>query len=225
MTAAGTLAAIRPPLFNSLLDISRLDAGALAPPISEFPVDYLLKRIETTFVATARESGLRLRVVSSRAWVRSDFILLERILLNLVSNAVRYTERGGVVIGCRHRNGRLRIDVWDSGIGVPEDQRCNIFGEFYQLDGGAKDRLGELGLGLAIVDRLCGLPLWNRLNSKSDSLLSLARTALFDGSCGAIATRCCSSKIAQCPLRAKLRIGDPRLHASGMYLIIRSACQ
>ena len=144
-------------LFNSLLDISKLDAGVLAPSISEFPVDHLLKRIETTFVATARESGLRLRVVSSRAWVRSDFILLERILLNLVSNAVRYTERGGVVIGCRHRNGRLRIDVCDSGIGIPEYQRRNIFGEFYQLDGAGKDRRGGLGLGLAIVDRLCGL--------------------------------------------------------------------
>jgi signal transduction histidine kinase len=144
-------------LFNSLLDISKLDAGVLAPSISEFPVGHLLKRIETTFVATARENGLRLRVVSSRAWVRSDFILLERILLNLVSNAVRYTERGGVVIGCRHRNGRLRIDVCDSGIGIPEDQRRNIFGEFYQLDGGEKDRRGGLGLGLAIVDRLCGL--------------------------------------------------------------------
>ena len=144
-------------LFNSLLDISKLDAGVLAPSISEFPVDHLLKRIETTFGATAREKGLRLRVVSSRAWVRSDFILLERILLNLVSNAVRYTERGGVVIGCRHRNGRLRIDVCDSGIGIPEDQRRNIFGEFYQLGGGERDRRGGLGLGLAIVDRLCGL--------------------------------------------------------------------
>src|SRR5206468_10542847 len=71
--------------------------------------------------------------------------------------AVRYTERGGVVVGCRHRNGRLRVDVCDSGIGIPEDQRRNIFGEFYQLDGGEKDGRGGLGLGLAIVDRLCGL--------------------------------------------------------------------
>jgi signal transduction histidine kinase len=142
-------------LFNSLLDISKLDAGVLAPSISEFPIDQLLKRIATTFVATARESGLRLRVVSSGAWVRSDFILLERILLNLVSNAVRYTERGGVVVGCRHRDGRLRIDVCDSGIGIPENQRQEIFGEFYQLDGGASR--GGLGLGLAIVERLCGL--------------------------------------------------------------------
>jgi signal transduction histidine kinase len=144
-------------LFNSLLDVSKLDAGVLAPGISEFPLDHLLKRIETTFSATARENGLRLRVVTSRAWVRSDFILLERILLNLVSNAVRYTERGGVLIGCRHRDGHLRIDVCDSGIGIPGDQHRDIFGEFYQLGGGEKGRSGGLGLGLAIVDRLCGL--------------------------------------------------------------------
>ena len=144
-------------LFNALLDISKLDAGVLAPSISDFPLDCLLKRIETTFTTAARDKGLRLRMVSSRAWVRSDFILLERILLNLVSNAVRYTERGGIVIGCRLRDGRLRIDVYDSGIGIPEDQRRNIFGEFYQLDGGKQECAGGLGLGLAIVDRLCGL--------------------------------------------------------------------
>src|SRR5262249_46824653 len=83
-------------LFNAILDISKLDAGVLAPVISDFRVDQLLKRIETTFAATAREKGLRLRVVPNGAWIRSDFILLERILLNLVSNAVRYTATGGV---------------------------------------------------------------------------------------------------------------------------------
>jgi CheY-like chemotaxis protein len=144
-------------LFDALLDISKLDAGVLTPGISDFPVDRLLKRVETTFLAAARDKGLRLRVVPSAAWVRSDFILLERILLNLVSNAMHYTERGGIVIGCRRRNGRMRIDVCDSGIGIPEDQRRNIFGEFYQLDGATRDRAGGLGLGLAIVDRLCGL--------------------------------------------------------------------
>ena len=144
-------------LFDALLDISKLDAGVLAPSICDFPVDRLLKRIETTFLAAARDKGLRLRIVSSTAWVRSDFILLERVLLNLVSNAMRYTERGGIAIGCRRRNGRLRIDVCDSGVGIPEDQRRNIFGEFYQLGGETQDRAGGLGLGLAIVDRLCGL--------------------------------------------------------------------
>jgi CheY-like chemotaxis protein len=86
--------------------------------------------------------------------VRSDIILLERILLNFVSNAVRYTSRGGVLIGCRRRKEVLHIEVWDSGPGIPEDQQQKIFGEFYQRADGERDRHGGLGLGLAIVDRL-----------------------------------------------------------------------
>ena len=82
-----------------------------------------------------------------------DFILLERILMNLVSNAVLYTVRGGVVVGCRRRAGIVRIEVWDSGIGIPEDQRANIFSEFYQLRMIERGRSGGLGLGLAIVER------------------------------------------------------------------------
>jgi signal transduction histidine kinase len=141
-------------LFQALLDISKLDAGVLTPELTEFPVERLLKRIETTFAAAAREKGLRLRVVSSSAWVRSDFILLERILLNLASNAVRYTTQGGLVIGCRRRGARVRIDVCDSGVGIPEDQQRNVFAEFYRLGGPDRERTGGLGLGLAIVDRL-----------------------------------------------------------------------
>jgi CheY-like chemotaxis protein len=137
--------------------MSKLDAGVLAPNISEFPIDRLLRRIEMTFTAAAREKDLRLRVVASDAWIRSDFILLERILLNLASNAIRYTATGGIVIGCRRRGGQLRIEVWDSGIGIPEDQQRNIFGEFHQLSTANRDRRGGLGLGLAIVDRLCRL--------------------------------------------------------------------
>jgi Signal transduction histidine kinase len=88
-------------LFNALLDISRLDAGALNATLSDFPVSNILRHIETTFAATAREKGLVLRVVPSSAWIRSDAILLERVLLNLVSNAIRYTPKGGIVLGCR----------------------------------------------------------------------------------------------------------------------------
>jgi len=141
-------------LFEALLDMSRLDAGVLEPNLTEFPIERLLKRIETTFTGAAREKGLRLGIVSSSAWVRSDFILLERIVLNLVSNAVRYTPYGGVVIGCRPRGNRLRINVWDSGPGIPQDQQRHIFGEFYQLGGRQPDRGAGLGLGLSIVDRL-----------------------------------------------------------------------
>jgi signal transduction histidine kinase/CheY-like chemotaxis protein len=142
-------------LFNALLDISRLDAGVLALNLAEFPLQRMFERIEATFSGTAQEKGLQLRVVRSSAWVCSDFILLERVLLNLVSNAIRYTRKGGIVVGCRHRGGQLRIDVCDSGIGIPEDQRKNIFSEFYQLAGPGRDgHRGGLGLGLAIVERL-----------------------------------------------------------------------
>ena len=141
-------------MFNSLLDISRLDAGILTPKITEFPIARLLQKIETRFDQATREKGLRLRVRRSDAWVRSDAMLLERILLNLVSNAVRYTLRGGIIVGCRRRGEMLRIEVWDSGPGIPEDQKQNIFGEFFQLTAPERNRYGGLGLGLAIVDRL-----------------------------------------------------------------------
>jgi len=144
-------------LFNDLLDMSKVDAGVLAPNISEFPIAQLLERTESTFSATARKNGLSLRIVRNSAWVRSDFILLERILLNLVSNAVSYAPRGKVVVGCRLRGRQLRIDVCDSGPGIPEDEHISIFREFYQLGGPERERQGGMGLGLAIVDRLCRL--------------------------------------------------------------------
>ena len=144
-------------LFNALLDISKLDAGVLSPSVTEFPVAKLLDRVDTTFTEAAREKGLSLRVISSSTWVSSDFILLERIVFNLVSNAIRYTSSGSVVVGCRKRGVNLRIEVWDTGPGVPQDQQQNIFGEFYRLGAPGGDGRSGLGLGLAIVDRLCRL--------------------------------------------------------------------
>jgi signal transduction histidine kinase len=144
-------------LFDALLDISKLDSGVLTPNRTEFPVAQLLKRVETTFAGAARENDLALRIISSSAWVQSDFILLERILFNLVSNAVRYTSRGGVIVGCRRREAVLRIEVWDTGPGIPASERQAIFGEFYCLGEPDRDPRSGLGLGLAIVDRLCRL--------------------------------------------------------------------
>ncbi|HLH92032.1 MAG TPA: ATP-binding protein [Xanthobacteraceae bacterium] len=140
-------------LFNALLDVSRLDAGSLTPDLEPFPIGDLLARIGRTFAQTAHDKGLALRIVASRAWVRSDAILLERILLNLVSNAVRYTAKGGVLVGARRRGANLRIEVWDTGPGIPETQQQYIFDEFYQVPDPDHDRRGGLGLGLAIVDR------------------------------------------------------------------------
>lgn len=144
-------------LFNALLDISKLDAGALSPNVSDFPIVNILNRIESTFAAAALEKGLHFRMVPSSLWVRSDPILLERILLNLVSNAVRYTSSGGIVVGCRRDGDRLRIDVCDSGIGIAKDQQRDIFSEFYQVETAGRRRRDGLGLGLAIVDRLGAL--------------------------------------------------------------------
>jgi len=141
-------------LFEALLDMTKLEAGILRANPADLPVQRLLDGIETTFAGLADKKGLSLRVVPCRAWVRSDPILLERILFNLVGNAVRYTARGGVVVGCRRRVTQLRIDVCDTGAGIPEDQRQSIFTEFYQLATPAPDRKAGLGLGLAIVDRL-----------------------------------------------------------------------
>jgi signal transduction histidine kinase/CheY-like chemotaxis protein len=141
-------------LFEALLDMTKLEAGILQANPADLPVQRLLDRIETTFAVPAEKKGLSLRVVPCSAWVRSDPILLERILFNLVGNAVRYTARGGVVVGCRRRATQLRIDVYDTGAGIPEDQRQSIFSEFYQLATPAPERTAGLGLGLAIVDRL-----------------------------------------------------------------------
>lgn len=143
-------------LFNALLDISKLEANALVAHVSPFPVSNVLSRIEANFGAAARDKGLHFAVLPSSRWVASDPILIERILINLVSNAIRYTTDGGVVVGCRTKAGKLRIDVCDSGPGIPEDQQRSIFAEFYR--GAASTATGEgLGLGLSIVERLCTL--------------------------------------------------------------------
>jgi signal transduction histidine kinase len=144
-------------LFNALLDISKLDAGSMTPTLSNFPIADILTRLEAMFGAAAREKGLHFSVVMSRAIVCSDAILLERLLLNLVSNAVRYTERGGIVVGCRRQAGRLRIDVCDSGVGIAEAQQKSIFTEFYRVASSSRDQADAMGLGLSIVERLSAL--------------------------------------------------------------------
>lgn len=141
-------------LLSELLDISRLEAGVVQPHYSEFPIDELLARLGVEFQALAEQRGLVLHRVASRAWVRSDRRLLRRVLQNFLSNALRYTRQGKVLLGCRRRGGRLRIEVWDTGPGIPDDQLEHIFQEFHRLD--QQDQHGEkcLGLGLAIAERI-----------------------------------------------------------------------
>jgi signal transduction histidine kinase len=144
-------------LFNALLDISKIDAGVIKPELAHFPVGDVLDRVRTDFEPEAREKNLRLRVVPSKAYAYSDPVLVERILRNLVSNAVRYTHRGGVVVGCRRRTGAVRIEVWDSGVGIPAGEQSKIFDEFYQIGNPERSRARGMGLGLAIIKRLSQL--------------------------------------------------------------------
>jgi len=144
-------------LFDDLLDISKLEAGAVVAQLEDFAISAVLGAINAQFAPVAREKGLRLKVLPVNARVHSDPVLLQRVLSNFVSNAVRYTERGGVLVGCRRRGASLQIAVWDSGCGIPEDHREDIFREFVQLDSPDRDRGKGLGLGLAIVARLAPL--------------------------------------------------------------------
>ena len=140
-------------ILGALLDISRLDAGAMKPEVTSFRMDELMGQLEVEFTPLAREKGLDLAFVPSALAVRSDRRLLRRLLQNLVSNAVKYTPTGRVLIGCRRRGSRLRIDVYDTGLGIPQSKKRAIFKEFHRLDQGAKVARG-LGLGLSIVERI-----------------------------------------------------------------------
>lgn len=142
-------------LLNSLLDVSRLDANAVVVHPIALPLDPLFGEVAADFGDAASGKGLRLDVVPTRAWVFTDPVVLRRIVDNLVSNAIRYTPQGRVLVGARPRGAGVEIQVWDSGIGIAADQLDAVFGEFYQVspasapDGG----LRGLGLGLSIVKR------------------------------------------------------------------------
>jgi len=140
-------------ILGALLDISRLDSGAMKPEVTSFRMDELMRQLEVEFMPLARAKGLELAFVPSTLSVRSDRRLLRRLLQNLVSNAVKYTPQGRVLIGCRRSGGRLRIDVYDTGLGIPHSKQRVIFREFHRLDQGAKVARG-LGLGLSIVERI-----------------------------------------------------------------------
>jgi signal transduction histidine kinase/ActR/RegA family two-component response regulator len=144
-------------VLEALLDVSRLDAGVVSPRVERFPVARVLDAAREQFADVAARHRLRFDVAPTRTWCESDPHMLGRIVANLVSNALRYTHRGGVVVGVRRAGPRLRIEVWDTGPGIPADQREQIFHEFVQLENPERSRDKGLGLGLAIVRRLSGL--------------------------------------------------------------------
>lgn len=141
-------------LLGALLDISKLDAGAIPVEIRDFRVSTVLQMLRAEYEAIAAASHVELRLVASSAVVRTDPNLLGRILRNLLSNAVRYTPEGKVLLGCRRRGDMLRIETWDTGIGIPREHLEDIFDEFRQLKTPQRDIQKSFGLGLAIVMRI-----------------------------------------------------------------------
>ncbi|ABM37990.1 ATP-binding response regulator [Polaromonas naphthalenivorans] len=141
-------------MLNTLLDFSRIDAGVVRPHIQPFQLQTLLHKIENDLAPLADAKGMVYRSRETRATINSDATLVEMILRNLVSNAIRYTERGGVLITCRKRRHLALVEVWDTGIGIAFENQQDIFREFHQLGNPERDRRKGLGLGLAIADGL-----------------------------------------------------------------------
>jgi two-component system CheB/CheR fusion protein len=141
-------------MLNALLAANQIEAGVVTPNITTFPVNEMLQRLHAEFLTPAQAKGLELRVVPCSCLVTTDQVLLEQILRNLLSNALKYTQRGRVLLGCRQHEDGLRIEVWDTGSGIPPGALNTIFEEYRQLNTPASAHLGGLGLGLSIVRRL-----------------------------------------------------------------------
>jgi PAS domain S-box-containing protein len=152
-------------ILSSLLDVNRLESGNLRPSVSEFSLNEIIELLAGDFVVAVQERGLRLSIVRTGLTIRSDRHMLAEMIRNLLSNAVRYTDRGRILLGCRRAGDKVRIEVWDSGVGITEDQLPHIFHEYYQGTDGAVR--GGFGLGLAIVRRL-GEILDHRIDVRSN---------------------------------------------------------
>jgi two-component system CheB/CheR fusion protein len=151
---------------NTLLDIDQLENAAIEPEITDFSASELLGRMRDQFADYVRGKGLNLRIVKCDAKVRSDLRLLARIVQNLLSNAVKYTNAGKILLGCRRRGPALRIEVWDSGIGIPDDQLDAVFNKYHRVGAGPREPNSGLGLGLSVVRRMADL-LGHRLDVRS----------------------------------------------------------
>jgi two-component system CheB/CheR fusion protein len=153
-------------MLNALLDINQIEAGAVRPEIVTFPIDELLGRLREEFGYHAQAKGLALRVVPCGESIVSDPRLLEQMIRNLLSNALKYTQRGRVLVGCRRHGPMLSIEICDTGIGIAPNELQSIFEEYHQIDNAARERSLGLGLGLSIVQRLANL-LQHRVHVRS----------------------------------------------------------
>lgn len=141
-------------LITAILDISKLDAGALEPSITDFEISDLFTNLTADFTAMAKDKSLRFRCRPSKLVVRSDQQMLRRILQNFLSNAIRYTQDGGILLGCRRRGDKIRFEVWDTGVGIPQNKLKEVFEEFRRIDNPKHSQVQGLGLGLAITERI-----------------------------------------------------------------------
>jgi signal transduction histidine kinase len=144
-------------LFNELLDISKLDSGSIKPQLAGFDIQDVLARLRTEFTVEAEAKNIRMEISTESHIVHSDAVLLERIIRNLISNALRYTQEGSISLLLEPRGERLRIAVRDTGIGIPEEHQQRIFEEFFQVGNPGRTSKKGLGLGLSIVQRMCEL--------------------------------------------------------------------
>ena len=144
-------------MLNALLDINQIEAGAVRPEMALFPINDLLVKLHDEFIYQAQAKSLALGVVPSSLTICSDPRLLETMVRNLLSNALKYTKCGKVLLGCRRREGMLSIEVWDTGIGIPDEEIQSIFEEYHQIGNEARERSLGLGLGLSIVRRIGNL--------------------------------------------------------------------
>ncbi|MDO6564690.1 hybrid sensor histidine kinase/response regulator [Amphritea sp. 1_MG-2023] len=141
-------------LITTILDISKLDAGALEPNLSHFSINTLFDHLSAEFTALAEEKNLQFDFVKCCQVIHSDQQLLRRILQNFLSNAIRYTQQGKIMLGCRRIGHHLRIEVWDTGVGIPKDKLKEVFEEFHRINNPKHSQVNGLGLGLAITERI-----------------------------------------------------------------------
>jgi two-component system, chemotaxis family, CheB/CheR fusion protein len=154
-------------MLNALLDITQIDGGNVSAEMSSFPIGELLDRLRDEFIDQADSQGVALRVVRSAQLICSDRHLLAQMIRNLLSNALKYTRRGKILLGCRRRKNMLSIEVWDTGIGIPAQELDAIFDEYHQVDSDTRGRNRGLGLGLSIVQRLARV-LGHRVRVRSE---------------------------------------------------------
>lgn len=197
-------------LFSELLNLSQLDAGVLQPQWIEFPLDGLFDQVSRNFRAVAEAQNLRFVVRKTDAWVRCDYVMLSRILNNLVTNALRHTPEGGILLAARQRGERVRIEVFDTGVGIAPQYQARVFEEFFQVEPQHRDHSARcsrgMGLGLATVQRLA-------LLLRADVAL---RSALGRGTCVSIEVQglmprqdLASSGIALAPAQAGASLAQP----------------